>query len=78
MMQLLPKNLEDPFDRLNDIEQVQLAQGLFLTDLSKQLKQQSQLGAKLSESLMELVHHIEVLGNKVYELECRIELLEIK
>jgi len=71
-------DMENPFDRLESLEMVQLGQGVALTDMSKQLKQQSILGVKISESLIELVHHIDVLSSKVYELECRLEQLENK
>ena len=71
-------DVENPFDRLESLEMVQMAQGMALRDMSKQLKQQSLLGVKISESLIELVHHIDVLNCQVAELEYRLTQLEHK
>ena len=71
-------NVEDPFERLESLEIVQLGQGLAMTDMSKQVQQQSLLGVKISESLIELVHHIDVLNNRVLELEYKLRALETK
>jgi len=71
-------NVEDPFERLESLEVVQLGQGLAMTDLAKQIQQHSILGVKISESLIELVHHIDVLNSRVIELECKLKELETK
>ena len=70
--------IEDPLDRLENIEIVQMGQGVAMVDLGEQMKTHSHLGVKLSESLVELVRHIDVLTSKIYELEQRIEQLENK
>lgn len=71
-------NVEDPFERLESLEIVQLGQGLAMTDMSKQVQQQSLLGVKISESLIELVHHIDLLTSRVLELENKLTALETK
>jgi uncharacterized coiled-coil protein SlyX len=71
-------NVEDPFERLESLEIVQLGQGLAMTDLAKQIQQHSILGVKISESLIELVHHIDVLNSRVIELESKLRELETK
>ena len=73
---MFSKNFEDPFDRLGELEIVQMGQGLAMVDLSEQLKTQSQLGVKISDHMMEMVRYIDVLGSKIRELEMRLEQLE--
>ena len=73
---MFSKNFEDPFDRLGELEIVQMGQGLAMVDLSEQLKTQSQLGVKISDHMMEMIRYIDVLGSKIRELEMRLEQLE--
>lgn len=73
---MFSKNFEDPFDRLGELEIVQMGQGLAMVDLSEQLKTQSQLGVKISDHMMEMIRYVDVLGSKIRELEMRLEQLE--
>lgn len=70
--------IEDPLDRLENIEIVQMGQGAAMMDLGEQLKTHSQLGVSISESLVELVRHIDLLNSKIWELEHRVTELESK
>lgn len=69
-------NFKDPFDRLDDLEMVCTGLGLALQDLSQQLKSQSELGVKISSSMIELVRALDIATSKIAELEYRLELLE--
>ena len=71
-------DIQDPFERREDIEIVQMGQGLAKSEMSRHVMDHSQLGVKISESLIELVQHIDVLSSKIAELEYRIEQLESK
>jgi hypothetical protein len=71
-------DISDPFDRLEEIEIVQMGQGMAMSEMSRQVMEHSQLGVKISQSLIELVRHIDVLMSKISELEYRLEQLESK
>lgn len=69
-------DLPDPLARLEEIEIVQIGQGLAMTKMSEQLRSHSHLGVNVSESLMEIVRHIDILNSKLFELEYRLQELE--
>jgi hypothetical protein len=73
---LIPRNFTDPFDRLEEIEIVQMGQGMAMMNMSEQLKNQADLGVDASKGMLELVRHIDILVSKIAELEYRIEQLE--
>jgi hypothetical protein len=70
--------IEHPLDRLENIEIIQMGQGAAMLDLGEQLRTHSQLGVSISESLVELVRHIDILNSKIWELEHRVTELESK
>jgi len=72
------ENASDPFDRLEDLELVQMGQGLALEEVSQHTKSNSELGIKISQYMLEMVKTIDVLSSKVRELEYRLEQLENK
>jgi hypothetical protein len=69
-------DLPDPLARLEEIEIVQIGQGMAMTQMSDQLRSHSQLGVNVSESLIEIVRHIDILSSKIFELEYRLEQVE--
>jgi hypothetical protein len=71
-----PNNFSDPFDRLEEIEIVQMGQGMAMMNMSEQLKNHAEMGVSASKSMLELVRHIDILTSKIFELEHRIEQLE--
>jgi hypothetical protein len=71
-----PNNFTDPFDRLEEIEIVQMGQGMAMMNMSEQLKNHAEMGVSASKSMLELVRHIDILTSKIFELEHRIEQLE--
>jgi hypothetical protein len=70
--------IKDPFDRLDDLEMFTTGLGLAAQDMSHQLKHQSELGVKISGSLLDLIKTLDILASKIRELECRLEQLENK
>jgi hypothetical protein len=72
------EDLQNPMDRLEELEIVQMGQGLAMSNMSDQLRSHSQLGVNVSESLIEIVRHIDILSSKIFELEYRLEELEKK
>jgi len=68
--------LPDPLARLEEVEIVQIGQGLALSNMSDQLRSHSQLGVNVSESLIEIVRHIDILSSKIFELEHRLQQVE--
>jgi hypothetical protein len=71
-------NIQHPFDRLESLEVLQLDQGISLKNMNIQIKQQSVLGVRVSQYIMQLVNHIDVLSTRVLELETRLTELERK
>lgn len=69
---------KDPFDRLDDLELFTAGLGVAAQDMSHQLKHQSELGVKISGSLLDLIRTLDILASKIRELEYRIEQLEKK
>ena len=69
-------DLQHPMDRLEELEIIQMGQGLAMTQMSDQLKSHSHLGVSVSESLIEIVRHIDILNSKLFELEHRLEQVE--
>jgi hypothetical protein len=72
------EDLQNPMDRLEELEIVQMGQGLAMSNMSEQIKSHSQLGVGISESLIEIIRHIDILNSKLFELEHRLEELEKK
>ena len=72
------EDLQNPMDRLEELEIVQMGQGLAMSNMSDQLRSHSQLGVNVSESLIEIVRHIDILSSKIFELEYRLEQVEKK
>ena len=70
------EDLQNPMDRLEELEIVQMGQGLAMSNMSDQLRSHSQLGVNVSESLIEIVRHIDILSSKIFELEYRLEQVE--
>jgi len=73
---LIPDSFTNPFDRLEEIEIVQMGQGMAMMNMSEQLKNHAEMGVSASKSMLELVRHIDILTSKIFELEHRIEQLE--
>jgi hypothetical protein len=69
-------DLPDPLARLEEVEIVQMGQGMAMSNMSDQLKSHSKLGVGISESLIEIVRHIDILNSKLFELEHRLEQVE--
>ena len=70
------EDLQNPMDRLEELEIITTGHALCLENMSEQIKTHADLGIKISSSLIELVRHIDMLTSKVQELEYRLQQLE--
>jgi uncharacterized coiled-coil protein SlyX len=71
-------DLPDPLGRLEELEIITSGHALCLEHLSEQIREQSQLGVKISGSLLEIIKYVDIASSKIRELEYRIEQLESK
>ena len=68
--------LQDPFDRLNNLEMNALECSFTMMELGERVSEHSQLGVKISTNLIEIVRHIDLLTSKIFELEYRLREME--
>lgn len=72
----LPNNFQDPFDRLNDIEQELYKHNHYLENLSDQIKTNSNLLVQISDHMSQLAQMNMGLHKQNQALHHRLKILE--